>query len=366
MNFTYLKSIELPKGLYDACREAELFAKTFPAASLSSARRAGEFAVKMMYSALFDGQDSYGMTTFDMLSELSGRIRNTKWLDAAHKVRKSGNTASHQGKGNVEIALEVLAELYFEIGYSLKYLGLIEDYPSFDYSQVPETTDEPIPKTEIEIELTKEFVDKLRITKNRVDSIIASLPSMPIDLRSGTTKDSGANSKTALSQATQYLMDNMPDCTVYNELRQGIVYITNKTEKTIAVAVKSGCPPLGKRVRGVMEILPGIDYVAYAPSFSTEKTYIDQLRVFTKEEFLSMWSRLDLIRTKISTATYKRLKQELPPDASINKDKYADTISVQSFANSGRKTKLLNEELKRVPLLSQDGMRILRDSLENR
>ena len=161
-------------------------------------------------------------------------------------------------------------------------------------------------------------------------------------------------------------MDNMPDCTVYNKLRQGIVYITNKNEKTIAVAVKSGCPPLGKRVRGVMELLPGIDYVAYAPSFSTEKTYIDQLRVFTKEEFLSMWSRLDLIRTKISTATYKRLKQELPPDASINKDKYADTISVQSFANSGRKTKLLNEELKRVPLLSQDGMRILRDSLENR
>ena len=338
MNFTYLKSLTLPKGLYDACREAELFAKSFPTASLSSARRAGEFTVKMMYSTLFDGQDAYGMTTFDMLSELNCRIMNNKWFEAAHKVRRSGNTASHQGEGNVEIALEVLSELYFEIGYSLKYLGLIADYPSFDYSQVPESTDEPIPKTEIEIELTKEFVDKLRITNNRVDSIIASLPAMPIDLRNSTTKDSGANSKNALAQVTQYLKDNMPDYIVYNELRQGIVYITNKKEKTIAVAVKSGCPPLGKRVRGVMEILPGIDYVAYAPSFSTEKTYIDQLRVFTKEEFLSMWSRLDLIRTKISTATYKRLKQELPSDASINKDKYADTISVQSFANSGRKT----------------------------
>ena len=48
MNYTYLKAMNLPRGLYEACRETELFAKTFPTASLSSVRRAGVFIIKML------------------------------------------------------------------------------------------------------------------------------------------------------------------------------------------------------------------------------------------------------------------------------------------------------------------------------
>jgi len=359
MNFTYLKAINLPRGLYEACREAELFAKTFPTASLSSARRAGEFTVKMMYGALIDEQSAFNKTTFDMLSELrnDSHINDIRWFDAAHNVRRSGNVATHQGEGNVQDSLTVLAYLYDEIGIALKQLGLIHDYPPFDLSLVPDTTDEPVPKTEIEIELTKEFLAKIHPSRIR-RTYVSEHPQVY-----EKHKDPAANSRTALVDVTCYLLDRKPQWTIHNEPLQGVVIISNSSGKTLTMAVKSGCPPLGKRVNGVMELLPGIDYVAYAPFFSMEKTYSEQLRVISKEDFLSMWYRLGLVRTKITTATYKRLKLELPPDAIISQEAYADSITVQSFLNSGKKTKLLNEELEKMPLLSQEGLSIIEAAL---
>lgn len=361
MNFSYLKNVELPKGLYEACREAELFAKTFPMASLSSSRRAGEFTVRMMYSYLVGEQYICDKTTFEILKELeyTTRLNDIRWFASAHKVRKSGNDASHQGEGDVQIALNVLTALYYEIGFALKYIGLISSYSPFDLSLVPATTDEPVPKSNIEIELTKEFLEKIHTSNIRNNSYIKT----PIDIQKSTVKDSGVNSKTALKDVTNYIADKKPEWNVQNDLIQGKVFITSLIGKTVTVAVKSGCPPLGKRVRGVMELLPGIDYVAYAPSFSTDKTYVEQLRIFTKEDFLSMWNKLGLIRAKVSTATYNRLKEELPPGAVINKEEYADTIAVQSFSNSGKKTRLLNEELEKKPLLSQEGLQILERAL---
>ena len=361
MNFSYLKILDLPKGLYEACREAELFAKTFPTASLSSARRAGEFIVKMMYASLIDDQDLYGKTTFDMLSELrvTGSTKDKKWFDAAHKVRKSGNTASHNGEGDIQNALEVLEELYFEVGFALKNLGVIHDFPAFDISEVPNTTDEPVPKTEIEIELTKDFIDKIHVAKKNTTN-----NQMPVDLRSNKVKDSGANSKAALLNVKSYIGENRPEWMLQENARMGLISITGPSGKTVSLAVKSGCPPLGKRVNGVMELLPGIDYIAYAPSFLIDKTYVEQLRIITKEDFLSMWNSLGLIRAKITTATYNKLKEELPPGEVISKEKYADSIAVQSFSNSGKKTRLLNDELEKKPLLSKEGLAILGKAIE--
>ena len=362
MNFSYLKEINLPKGLYEACREAELFSKTFPTASLSSARRAGEFIVKMLHCALIDEQCAYNKTTFDMLTELrsSALITDRVWFDAAHNVRKSGNSASHQGEGNIETALTTLSYLYEEAGIALKQLELIRNYPPFDPSQVPSTADEPVPKTEIEIELTKEFLAKIHPSRTSKASVIAKIHA------GVSSKDSAFNSKTALIDVTHYLIDQKPEWTIYNETQQGVIHISNLAGKEVTMAVKSGCPPLGKRVNGIMELLPGIDYVAYAPIFSPEKTYAEQLRVISKEDFLSMWSRLGLIRTKISTATYKRLKEELPPDAEISQEAYADSITVQSFLNSGKKTRLLNEELEKEPLLLIEGLNIIEEALQQR
>ena len=360
MNFTYMESLSLPKGLYEACREAELFAKTFPTASLSSARRAGEFAVKMLYGALIDPNSSYSRTTFDMLSELrdSGFIIDRKWFDAAHNVRRSGNEASHQGEGNVQEALTVLAYLYDEIGIVLKQLGLIRDYLPFDISLVPDTTNEPVPKTEIEIELTKEFLEKIHHEKQETSVNLQARPYI-------NSKNSAANSKAALDDATLFMKDKRPQWTIRKDTYQGVVYISDLSGRTVTMAVKSGCPPLGKRVNGIMELLPGIDYVAYAPVFLPERTYAEQLRVISKEDFLSMWKRLGLVRTKISSATYKRLKEELPPDAVISQEEYADTITVQSFLNSGKKTRLLYDELEKKALLPQEGLSIIEAALKN-
>lgn len=355
MNFSYLKDLELPKGLYEACREAELFAKSFPAVSISSARRAGEFTVKLVYATLISNLDIYSKSAYEMLTELSfsGQIPESSWFDSAHMVRMSGNRASHQGVGMVQDALEILKALHYEVGYSLKLLHIANENPAFDDRLVPESAGEPIPKSEIELELETNYLNALRSVGSIMSASTASRP------QATKSKDSGANSKAALNSVAQFLHKQKPNWTVLVSAIKGTIAVTLPSGKSIIITVKSGCPSLGKRINGVLEILPGVSYVLYAPNFSPNQSFVEQLYVFSKDAFLAMWKKLGLIRTKVSKATSMRLRKELGPDAIISTEIYADMISVQSFSNSGKKTKLLAAELEKAPLLMKDGLSII-------
>ena len=69
MNFAYLKDISDFAQLYTYCCEAEEFALSKPNISGASARKAMEFIVKMIYSAV--GGDIQGKTVFEMSTDLS-------------------------------------------------------------------------------------------------------------------------------------------------------------------------------------------------------------------------------------------------------------------------------------------------------
>ena len=176
------------------------------------------------------------------------------------------------------------------------------------------------------------------------------------------SKDSGANSKAALNLVAQFLHKQKPNWTVLVSAIKGTIAVTLPSGKSIIITVKSGCPSLGKRVNGVLEILPGVSYVLYAPNFSPNQSFAEQLYVFFQGCLPCNVEKARIDSDKVSKATSMRLRKELHPDTIISTEIYADMISVQSFSNSGKKTKLLAAELENVPLLIKDGLSIIEKS----
>ena len=121
-------------------------------------------------------------------------------------------------------------------------------------------------------------------------------------------------------------------------------------------AVKTGCSVLGnKKFDGTWEILPGMEYILYATDLNAESSVEDQLRIFTREQFLQMWEDLKLVRRKVSGSAKKRYQKLYGPDFKCNNEEHADVISVQSFANSGRKYPMVLEACKKFPTLAAAG-----------
>lgn len=112
-----------------------------------------------------------------------------------------------------------------------------------------------------------------------------------------------------------------------------------------------------------MQILPGIDMILYAPDFELNKTSISQLRVFTKDAFLQMWTDLELIRTKVSNAALSELRRIHGADYKSDKDKDADILSVQSFQNSGKKKPLVYSRCEQQPSFEMQGIQIIKAAL---
>ena len=115
-----------------------------------------------------------------------------------------------------------------------------------------------------------------------------------------------------------------------------------------------GCSNLGSRTPdGQWLILQGIDYILYVPDIDPARPVVEQFRLFTREQFLQMWKDLKLVRVKISTQAHKRIRELLGDDVEFEAEKYADVMAVQSFKNSRKKTRELNEYLGTVPGLDE-------------
>ena len=131
MNFDFLQPFAKLNKLYDYCCEAEEFAVRYPNISTTSARKAMEFIVKMIYASRVG--DSYGATVFEMVTDVrfTDYVNDPILLNSIHYIRKMGNVAVHEGEIKKEESLKILEELHFLVGEFCFMLGLIEDYPEF-------------------------------------------------------------------------------------------------------------------------------------------------------------------------------------------------------------------------------------------
>lgn len=131
MNFDYIKAFPDMKKLYAYCSEAEEFVLLKPNISATSARKAMEFIVKMIYISLV-GQD-YGLTVFEMVTDYRfiDYIGDDTLIGTIHYIRKMGNVAVHEGELSKDESLKILEELHFLVGEFCILLGLVKDYPEY-------------------------------------------------------------------------------------------------------------------------------------------------------------------------------------------------------------------------------------------
>ncbi len=172
MNFDFLKLLPDLKKLYDYCTEAEEFALTKPNISATSARKAVEFIVKLIYASVVD--ETVGLTVFEMVTDprFTGYINDPPFINSIHYIRKMGNIAVHEGEIKQDESLHILEELHFLTGEFCILLGLISDYPRFVkpgtaaptlVPQKPaETKPAELAKVEVEPELVAKFGPRMR------------------------------------------------------------------------------------------------------------------------------------------------------------------------------------------------------------
>ena len=167
MNFSYLKNTQNLSQLYTYCCEAEEFAISKPNISVTSARKAMEFIVKMIYYAVVG--DYQGRTVFEMITDCAfvQYLNDQVIINSIHYIRKMGNVAVHDGTLTEEESLKVLEELHFLVGEVCIQWHVIPDYPDFERpsAQAPKT--EPVEKVKVEVapQLCAVYVDKLRNTR---------------------------------------------------------------------------------------------------------------------------------------------------------------------------------------------------------
>ena len=170
MNFAYLKNAPDFAQLYTYCCEAEEFALSKPNISVTSARKAMEFIVKMIYSAV--SGDIQGKTVFEMSTDhaFTSYLNDQILLNSIHFIRKMGNVAVHDGTLTSDEALKVLEELHFLVGEVCMLWQLIPDYPEFVKPTLqapvqPEPTESPKAKVEVAPELCAHYAERMRTTR---------------------------------------------------------------------------------------------------------------------------------------------------------------------------------------------------------
>ena len=170
MNFAYLKNAPDFAQLYTYCCEAEEFALSKPNISVTSARKAMEFIVKMIYSAV--SGDIQGKTVFEMSTDyaFTSYLNDQILLNSIHFIRKMGNVAVHDGTLTSDEALKVLEELHFLVGEVCMLWQLIPDYPEFVKPTLqapvqPEPTESPKAKVEPAPELCARYAERMRTTR---------------------------------------------------------------------------------------------------------------------------------------------------------------------------------------------------------
>lgn len=369
MNFEFIKGHHQLQSLYTACSDAEDLVVIKPSMSVTSARSAMEYLVKMIYSTAVSN-DIRGLTVYEMLCDnrFTAYVDDQELLDAFHKIRIAGNKAVHEGNASGTAAREVLAALHYAVGEICIFLGLIETYPPFD-PNVVSNTEKKDRQTQLELDISQDFVSEVRERLAGTSHFSEARKLVDVHIRTKNKNsdiknvDSAANSKTALYDVCCILRTELTDYDIFADRLKCTVAICKENGKQLVLAVKSGCPPLGTKRNGQMQILPDIDLVLYAPDFELNKSAISQLRVFTKDAFLQMWTDLGLIRAKVSNAALSELRRIHGADYKSDKEKDADILAVQSFQNSGKKKPLVYSKCEQQPSFEMQGIQIIKNTL---
>ena len=174
MNFDYMKNAPDFALLYTYCCEAEEFALSKPNISVTSARKAMEYVVKLLYGAAIDSIQ--GKTVFEMATDYRfiQYVNDQILLNSIHYIRKMGNVAVHEGALSVDEALKVLEELHFLVGEICILMQVAPDYPEFEKPTLqaaptvaPVSQEAPAVqaiKVEVASELCTVYAKKLRNT----------------------------------------------------------------------------------------------------------------------------------------------------------------------------------------------------------
>lgn len=367
MNFTYLENKKDFSALLNYCKECECFVNSRVDVSITAARKAMEYMVKLLYGTHIT-PNIRGLTLFDMLSDYDfiNYIGNRALLDSIHHIRRKGNQAVHEGNMSLQDAMTVLEKLHYVTGEVCIRLGVIECYPAFNpdikekAADTVSITDEP----EVDEALLQRISALMR--RHTKSAAYANSANKIVDVHVNPKEDtknisqrkilkgtdSGANGKAAYQYLAGHIANLLPDVQILMEnVKSDLILIQDKKETV--VTVKTGCTNLGtKSFDESWQILPGIDYVLYSPDVIQGTPIEEQFHLFTRDAFIAFWEDLGLLRFKVSTAMRKRVAQQLGLDEKITAEKYADVISIQSFTNSGKKYSMVRQKLTEYPLLS--------------
>ncbi|MBR4081443.1 MAG: DUF4145 domain-containing protein [Clostridia bacterium] len=371
MNFDFLTSVPDLEKLSRYCYEAEHFAFDYPDVSLTAARKAMEYLVKVLYGTTIS-RDMDGMTIYDMLSD----PRFTAWLDdpgllrRMHAIRQMGNQAVHQGGMTQEHALAALANLHAVVSAMCLRLGLIASCPPFDPQlrrEAPE--DEPTVEASVITRLAGRLRNvfdpsQLRGKAELVDHFTSTKALSALKKQDPAMKatDTAGNSRAAFQFFAEYLAERLGAENVLADYRELQLHITTG-KKRIVLAVRTACCRLAvKSALGEWLYLPGIDYVLYTDKLDPAVPLLEQFRVFTAKEFLDLWQGIKHVRPTVSSGTSKRLKQVLGADVRISIDDYADELRIQTLTTAHRnKKQTIAETLAMLPLLEGGGLEKLLD-----
>lgn len=363
MNFSFLQDLNGMAMLYDCCAQAENFAIEYPNISLAQSRKAMEFTVKLMYTSLVG--KTAEMTVYDILSDPTflAAVQNNTLIERCHSIRKLGNKSLHdEGIMTKTEAMDAVAALHTVVGMGCVLLGLIRSYPAFCAS-FREKAVQPTEHVEMAAAVSAKL-DALMFS-NFSGIRVPKKPVQLIDMHEQMAKiranaemprlDTAANSRNAFQLFVQRLSSRVPSDTLMINYPKQLV-CSNQDGETKTIALKSGCPPLGKKdASGNWVMLQGIDYVVYAPELLPDMDIDEQLHVFTREEFLKMWEDLGLIRYKVSSAVTKQNKLLYGEDFKSTIADHADVVSVQSFLNSGKKRVAVPQYCAKFPTLANGG-----------
>lgn len=138
LNFDYLNEKPGFTSLYNFCHTAEITQISNPDESALNSRRALECIVNIIYylksftaeprANLFQKVDNEEFKTYINDRDLMMRL---------HYIRKVGNNAAHTGNVTKKESFFALLNLYVFVGAVLKKIGLIDEYPEFNKTLIP-------------------------------------------------------------------------------------------------------------------------------------------------------------------------------------------------------------------------------------
>ncbi len=165
MNFDFLKDVHELKYVYENCSNAEKLAMTMPVQSVFTSRKGAEMLAKFIYLAAHN-ERMESMNFVDILGDPVFRdfIHDRNVMKGFHFIRKSGNRAVHtDDEETADDAIDVLEALHYVVGKTSCILGLIKNFPSFDYNiaSYPEAkyVDEELVEQKAQ-EMFAEYVEK--------------------------------------------------------------------------------------------------------------------------------------------------------------------------------------------------------------